>query len=258
MPGRLASLLLAAAWTLSTVLPSAAQPAPCDPELEARSGDELGYRLRGERCEGRYAQEDVASTTLTLASFLNTPGIAGGETWNVDALKVEWTAPSVADSVHLRARGLRSRLYYRMDAVAVAPPFAWPTHLLTSLEIPPREVGLVAWTRQNLGGEAREVYLPLAVQSPRPAGTRSHRLVILPGRELQEVYLSLAPLGKDGVPGKFLKDGAPLGYSYYPAGRGTEIELPALPATGFYHLELGATLAGGGVASLELVFYHPG
>ena len=257
MPRRLASLLLAAAGTLLTAPPSAAEPSPCDPELETRSSDELGYRLRGERCEGRYAQEDVASTTLTLAGFLATAEIATDKTWKVEALKVGWAARPAVGSVHLRAQGLRSRLYYRMDAVAAAPPFVWPTDVLAALDIPPREIGLIAWTRRTLGGEAREVYLPLTVR-PAVSGNGGCRLVILPGRELSEVYLSLAPLGKDGVPGEFLKDGEALGYGFYPAGRGTRIELPALPAAGFYHLEIGATLAGGGVASLELVFYHPG
>ena len=263
-------LLATVTYLLLPVSRLSAQIFPCDPELETQPGDALGYRLRGERCEGLYVQK-VASTTLVLASFLARTGLSSSASWEGEALNVEWTVPPAGGnapesarreavaSTRLRAQGLRPRLYYRMDAErpAGAAAFTWPTDLLTRLRILPREVGLVAWTERTLGGKPREVYLPLTVRSAGPGGG-GYLLVLRPGRELSEVYLSLAPLDRDGLLGEFLKDSEPLSYGYYPAGHGTEIELPALPAAGFYHLELGARFASGGVTAIELVFYHPG
>ncbi len=148
-----------------------------------------------------------------------------------------------------------------MDARAGATQtFSWPTELLVGLDIPSRDVGIVGWTRLPIADRDREVYLPLAVR-PAGASTRpldpDYELVLVPGRELSEVYLSLAPLGDDGRPLEFLQDGEPLDYGYYPAGIGIDIELPELTTPGLYFLELGATTADSKATAVELYFYHP-
>ncbi len=231
-----------------------ARSSTCDPELEAPKGDAFGYKQRAGRCEGRYVQE-VSSLTLVVASLTSTlDNNMDSESWTV-----EWSAPGNAD-VRLRAQGLRSRLYYRMDARAgAAQTFSWPTELLAGLDIPAKDVGIVGWTRHPVGGSDLEVYLPLAVRSagsPAKPSAGGYELVLVPGRELSEVYLSLAPLGDDGRPLEFLQDGEPLDYGYYPAGLGIEIALPKLTTSGLYYLELGATTAGGKAAAVELYFYH--
>ena len=55
--------------------------------------------------------------------------------------------------MHLRAYGLRRKLYYRMDAKRPASPrwFDWPADLLGALNIPKRELGVVGWIRQPVG-----------------------------------------------------------------------------------------------------------
>lgn len=56
----------------------------------------------------------------------------------------------------------------------------------------------------------------------------------------------------------FLRDGEALEYGYYPAERDITIPITGLEIPGVYYLEIGATLKGGGVTTVELWFYHLG
>jgi hypothetical protein len=78
----------------------------------------------------------------------------------------------------------------------------------------------------------------------------------LPGRELTEVFLSLAKIRADGRREAFLRHDEPLGYGYYPADRGITIPVANLTDSGFYYLQIGANLRGGGVSTVEVLFYH--
>ena len=236
-----------------------AQDNPCDPNLVGSASDPLGYHLRHDRCEGRYVQ-DVASTILVTASLTE-----AFEDYDLKAgkeLVVAWQAPQ-KQPVHLRAQGLRPRLYYRMDTVR--PPgsvsFQWPTAILAALDIPRQDIGVIGWMSYALGGVAREVSLPLRIsQKGNIPQARTYRVVLWPGRELTEVFISLAPVKADGAVGTFLpnQDGRPLKYGYYPAERGIEFDLPAPETPGVYYLEIGATLRSGGVITIENWFYHAG
>ena len=75
--------------------------------------------------------------------------------------------------------------------------------------------------------------------------------------QLQEVYLSLAAVDEEGQPKKYLMDGEPLLYGYYPAQRAIDIPILGLPEPGIYYVEIGATLQSGGAHTLDLFFYHP-
>ena len=151
--------------------PVFAQQDPCDPDLEQSVTDQLGYRLRGDRCEGRYIQE-VGSTILFAVSL--TESFEEYDLTSGKDLIVEWTTPTAHD-VHLRAQGLRHRLYYRMDTIR--PPektsYPWPTDILASLEIPHDDVGVVGWMTYTMSGTERKVYLPLRI-SQKSTATRSH------------------------------------------------------------------------------------
>jgi hypothetical protein len=238
-------------------LPVFAQQDPCDPDLEQSTTDPLGYRLRGDRCEGRYIQE-VGSTVLFVVSLTES-----FEEYDLDSgeeLSVAWTTPTT-QNVHLRAHGLRQRLYYRMDTIrpSGSTSYHWPIDLLARLKIPHGDLGVVGWIRYSVGGTAREVYLPLRISQKDPAKhSQSYQMALWPGKELTEVYLSLAPVNADGSFGEFLMDGTALEYGYYPAERGIECELSELGAPGVYYLEIGATLRGGGVVTITHWFYHAG
>jgi hypothetical protein len=226
----------------------------CDPSLLAPTTSPYGYRLRGDRCEGLYVQE-VAGTPILIASW--TASFQDYDLHSNQPLVIEWEAPSGIDSIQLRAQGLRRRLYYRMDTVrpSGSASFKWPVDLLAGIGIPKRDVGIVGITRVPVARAQRDVYLPLHIsQGGKTAGSSAYRLILVPGVELGEVYISLIFVTGNGD--KILKDAEAVGYGYYPAERSLEILISDLPASGFYHLEVGASVRSGGSATAEFWFYH--
>ncbi len=228
----------------------------CDPLLQRPAGDMLGYGPREGRCEGRYLQ--ATTTTLFLASL--TESFENFDSNSGESLIIEWIAPG-NESVHLRAQGIRPRLYYRMDSIREpgSRSFNWPTNILKALEISRRDIGVVGWTQHSVGGVTRDVYVPLRIrQEENVTQSHSYRVVLLPGSELTEVFYSLAPVQEDGHIGIFLMDGNELKYGYYPAKRAIEFEISVPGDQRIYYLEIGATLRSGAVVTIELWFYHHG
>lgn len=229
----------------------------CDPNLEIPSGDTFGYRLRGERCEGRYI-ENVGSASLIIASLTSY-----FEEYDYDMdkdLVINWTSP-VTEDIQLRAIGTRPRLFYRMDTVVKSGDnsFRWPTELLSGLEIMRTDIGVLGWTQYVIGGAKKKIYLPLRIrQKTVKTHSETYRFTLFPGRELTEVFISLAFLNKGGGIGTFLFDGMALGYGYYPAMRHIEFEITDLKNPGIHVLEIGATLRSGGSIETKVWFYHPG
>jgi hypothetical protein len=245
--------MIAAVFVLHTGYAIAATP--CDSSLVQPAANPLGYRLRGDRCEGIYVQQ-VSGAPLAVVSW--TQSYPDYDLSSMRPLKIAWQTTSSAP-IRLRAQGLRRRLYFRMDA-AVRPSsqsFIWPTELLSALQIPRSDLGIVGTTEYDFDGERRQVYVPLRIsQDVNSPQSGSYSLALLPGMELKEVFLTLTgPSGKTAVK---IKDGEPVGYGYYPAERTVEIPIRGLKNSGFYHLEIGATLRSGGVVATEFWFYHPG
>jgi hypothetical protein len=250
-------LLFLVLWSIASGM-SVALPKDddCDPNLEQPKENPYGYRLRGDRCEGMYVKQ-VASTTLLVASFTEAFGDYDFSS-NKD-LVVEWKTLG-NERVRLRAQGLKRKLYYRMDTVRSpeAQSFNWPVGLLAALAIPRQDIGVVGWTRYSAGTMEKEVYLPLRINQKKDKNrVGTYTVVLLPGAELSEVYVSLATVGRDGHPQSFLRDGIALGYNYYPADRRIDIPISDLKTPGLYYVEIGATLKTGGSATVEFWFYHP-
>jgi hypothetical protein len=250
------------AVALATLLAAAAAAgaeSACDPHLRFRSSDPLRYMMRDDRCEGVYLA-DVSSATLHLASF--TASFEDFDPTTASELVLRWAAPGPG-AVRVRAVALKPRVYYRMDTVRAGeePAFRWPTNVLAGLRLGRSELGLVAWTSVTRGEMGREVYLPLRVAPREPSGAvRSYRLVLWPGRELAEVYLSLAPVSADGRPERYVFEGRPLRHGFYPADRGVVVNLAAseFRAPGVYYLEVGATPRSGPPIAVQHWIYHPG
>jgi hypothetical protein len=253
-----AAFLFVLVWSLaSTISVAFASSNDCDPSLEQPNENPYGYRQRGDRCEGQYIKQ-VASTTLLVASFTEAFGDYDHSA-NKD-LVVEWNALG-NKQIRLRAHGLRRKLYYRMDTVRLSESqtFNWPVGLLAALAIPRQDIGVVGWTRYSVGEIEKEVYLPLRINQKKDKNRLgSYTVVLLPGAELSEVYVSFATVGKDGHPETFLRDGIALGNNYYPADRPIDIPISGLKAPGLYYLEIGATLKTGGSSTVEFWFHHPG
>lgn len=233
-----------------------AQSSPCDPHLPQPAQNPYGYRLRGDRCEGIYVQE-VGGSPLLIASW--TESFPDYDLTSRQPVAMEWDTAGNAADVRLRAQALRRRLYYRMDAVRPGGvrSFTWPSDLLAALSISKPDIGIAAVTRGVVAGGERDIYLPLRIsQGARPARAGSYRLVLVPGVEIKELFLTLTVM--TGSKATLLKDGESVGYGYYPAEQPIEIPVSGLRVRGFYHLEIGATLKNGGVSATDLWFYHPG
>jgi hypothetical protein len=252
----------------SFIVSSAAQPLEiplpqtthCDPDLREPSNDSYGYRLRGarhDRCEGIYIRE-VASTPLLVASL--TEWFEDFDPAASEDLRVEWTASGDAD-IHLRVHTLKHRLYYRMDSLrpAGSNSYLWQPSLLSTLKLTKKDLGIVAWTSRPVGKQQRDVYLPLRITQRADAGqSQGYQLVLLPGVELSEVFVSLAPVTSDGEPGTFITNAQKLGYGYYPADRGIPISITEMNTGGIYYLKIGAELRAGGSSTTQIWFNHHG
>ena len=247
----------------SVVSASPADAQHCDPDVPVSSNYALRYDQRGspeensDRCEGLFVQE-VSSRPLEVASF--TRVFETYEPASDDHLTVTWEAPSALPA-HLQGLALRHNLYYRMDTTrpAESTSFRWDTVILANFNISRNDLGVIGWVERD----ERKVYLPLQVTrgSTAPRSDR-YRLVLMPGQELQEVYVSLATVDDSGNPPIFLPeyDGRALDYGYYPAQQPIDVDIPLaiLPRAGMYYVEVVARFEGGGSSTQEFWFYHSG
>jgi hypothetical protein len=235
-----------------SALPSIAQN-PCDPLLIQPKGNPYGYRLRGDHCEGVYVQE-VSGAPLTIVSW--TESFEDYDLTSSAPLLLQWDGRP--GDVRLRAQGMRRRLYFRMDAIRTSgsKSFSWTPDLLAAVNIPKMELGILGYVMESVAGTEHEIYLPLRVtQNQKQLRSGTYHLVVIPGTELKELFLTVAAATSDGRP--VVKNGEPLGYGYYPPERPVEIPISGLSKPGIYHVELGATFRSGGAATSELWFYHP-
>jgi hypothetical protein len=106
--------MTAVRWILCLVallLPvgSASAGSFCDPSLEKGEDSPLSYRMRGDRCEGIYAQQ-VSAVSVEIRSLV--AGFGPFDPDKDEELELAWTAPpgSIQD-VRLRAFSFRERLY---------------------------------------------------------------------------------------------------------------------------------------------------
>lgn len=206
-----------------------AQESPCDSSLVQPKGDPYGYRARGDRCEGIYIKE-VGGTPLFIASF--TESFEDYDLASDKNLLVEWTAPANR-AVQLQANGLRYKLYYRMDTKhhPGAKSYAWPLNLLATLKIMRRDLGIVGWMQYPVGKMKKVVYVPLRISQQKSAlHKNNYALVLLPGRELSGVFLTVALVDANGNPKDFIADEKPLDLCPpCPAERPINIPIANLP-----------------------------
>jgi hypothetical protein len=247
---RIHAIVLALAAAMVPARPSRAQG--CNAYLRSSASDPYGYRARGDRCEGVYIKD--LSASLRIVSFTRQfETFTGGD----PSLHLNWAAGGSSQETHLRANSLRPRLYYQMDSIQPAgrSSYDWETSLLTALRMTRRELGIVGWTLQRIGGQDRQVYLPVAVTTSKLEKKTSLQVIVVSGVELRELYVSLSLLDKDGSRVAALRKEVPLKVGYYPAEEGIPILIPELKKPGLYLLELGAEFQGGGV-STETVWFR--
>jgi len=248
--------LLARPVAPSRVAPSAG--VACDSLVKARATDPLSYRQRGDRCEGVYAQNVSGSSSLLVASVVES--FEGIDDTSSRPLRVEWTPPN-GQAVALRAYSIKPGLFYRMETAhpIAASPYLWPAEVLQALRIRRADIGVTGSASLMLNGVRREVFVPLRIsQRKAPVRSTRYRVTIWPSVELSAVFVSLATTGAGGAPATYLQRDENLAYGFYPAERGIDIPLRPLTARGIYFVRIAATLASGGSATSTFLLFHPG
>jgi hypothetical protein len=112
----------------------------------------------------------------------------------------------------------------------------------------------------SLGGERRQVYVPLAITQTGSAHSCSpFELVLSTEARLKEVLLSLVQIDSSGGEIRTVKRDEPLRRGFYPAGAPIVINLKRadLHEPGFYALKLSATLTPRGDFARNYVLFIP-
>ena len=229
----------------------------CD-SLVTRASDPLRYRQRGDRCEGVYAQEVSGSSSLLVASLVES--FEAIDDTSSLPLRVEWTPPD-GEAVALRAYSTKPGLYYRMETAKpiAASPYLWPVDVLQALRIGNADIGVTGSASPMLGGERRAVLVPLRIGHRKaPARSTRYRITIRPSVELSDVFITLATASPNGKPVSYLQRDENLAYGFYPAERAIDIRLKPLESRGIYFVRISATLKRGGSATSEFLLFHPG
>lgn len=253
-----------AVFSIAALTLSAGQlemPAYCDAELlKDAPKSSTSYRVRGDRCEGIYAQQ-VSTVSVDLRSFVRGFGKFNPETQA--SLELSWKPPSgIVQNARLRAFSLKSRTYYRMDTAQPAADgsYRWPTEILAVAQLAGGDLGALAWIEMpGPGGKPREVYLPLR------AGTEQtldgYEITLVPSKKLKKVLLTVTEIDKDGnkVRDTGIADKDVGGeFAFYPSNEPTVLETGKIGAPGYYRLHIKAIAQAGDAVVKEIDFYHPG
>ena len=240
--------------------PATATDVHCDPTInpEKFRDKPLGYRSFGDRCEGLYAQP-VGAATLRVISF--TAGAARFRTEEPNPISIAW--PKVKDGpIRLRAKSLRSNLYYQMDTLQpeTESSFTWPTDMVRRLSIDARELGIAGWMEARVGGETETVYLPLTVRQGGDGATaEDYRLLIAPGEPLKTVSWSIYRYDETDQRYREVPPRAPQQSAVHRSSRSVPIPIRNLPGKGIYYIEITGELVADGLnTSRKIWFYHAG
>lgn len=231
----------------------------CDPHLVKDTKSSMSYQMRGDRCEGIYAQQ-VGTVSLDLRSFVKGAGSFDPE--HDRQIVLAWQAPKdVKGDVKLRAFSLKPRTYFRMDTEkpAVGGSYSWPSEVLASVDLGGKDVGVLAWlTLPGPAGRNREVYLPLRAGATKASD--GYELIVVPSKKLKKVLITLSQVNEGGGVLNTLFRDKDIGgeFPYFPSNEPTVIPTEKIGPAGFYHLQIKATAASGDSVISEIDFYHSG
>jgi len=249
-------------WLVVGASALAAQATParpaCDSGLVQLAAPVNGYQARGDRCEGVYARQ-VAVTSLFLSSSTET-----FEKYDLDSddpLVIHWTAKPDS-GVQLRAETIKAGRYYRMDTRTAASDsvYRWPNRILSSERLGKSDLGVLGWTRVNVGGRRRIAYVPVAItQKGAPNSCGPLQLAFSTETRLTEVLVGLTMLDSTGAVLRVIKNDSALNRGFYPAGSPVLVTLRRsdLAKPGLYSLKISATLSPRGNYSHEYLLLIP-
>lgn len=246
-------------YLLSPQLAPSAQ-SPCDRALIQEDGRSISYQPRGNRCEGTYkrlvSSFGVQLISLTAQSKLHDL-CASGQT-----VHLAWPSFTVSTPIRLRAESLRPQLYYRLD-VAVPPnasSFEWAADPRCSPEVrlSPEELGVTAIAEASLGRRRVDALLPVGFfGGAKETVDPPYRALLMPGRRVREVYVSLWQYSAQGVATGIVSE-RPLAARPYSTGRAIPIELaaPDLRRPGLYRFRASVEFESGDIEAIDFHFVH--
>jgi hypothetical protein len=229
----------------------------CDPGLTENTKGTTTYKMRGDRCEGIFAQQ-VSSPHLEIRSLVGV--LQPFDPKKDSAVVLAWTAPSGHNGdVRLRAFSFKPSVYYRMDTRVASDhnTYRWPTDVLDSVGLGQANLGLLAWTEvTEPGGTKREVYLPLhtGTGSSKSAG---YTVTFVPSTRLSEVRVKVSRLAGQGTAPTVLRD-EKLVDEYYADAEPAEFSTGKLGPAGLYHITITARPKAGLSIVQDFDLYHPG
>lgn len=230
----------------------------CDPNLPQDSKSPVAYHMRGDRCEGIYAQQ-VSSISIEVRSLV--AGFGAFDPAKDEELVLAWTAPpGSARDVRLRAFSFKPRLYYRMDTAVPATrgAYHWPTDVLASEKLGKDDLGLIAWIDlPGPGGASRPVFLPLRAGAGAAQGKDGYEVTLIPSVKLSEVRVTVSRLDEKGNVVATVQD-RELGFGYYPQALPTVFPTGKLGPAGFYRLVITAIPKSGLSVEQDIEIYHAG
>lgn len=256
-----ATLAASVAALLCTGASAAQVPSFCEADLVEPGGDDLAYQPRpeGDRCEGRYVDR-VSGSTLTVASVVVGGLVAAADAARVD---VDWRR-FTPGRVRLIVRSLKPRTFYRLDAAPETSTYGWSTEVLRKLGLTPVDLGYVAVADWPVADETLYVALRRGGGAP---GDGKLRVVIVPDKRLDEVYLTVTAMnrqgeeievvGEDEEKSAFLLYEEALARGFYAAGQTIDVDVPTVDGCAYYRVEVGAALTGGGTANRSFVVHLP-
>jgi len=216
-----------------------------------------GYKLRSDRCEGVYRREVASTYGAQIVSL----GAASDLEDLCEQQPVRFVWPNTPSApVRLQVESLRHRLYYRLDAVR--PPqqteFLWPRDPRCSNEVRLKrsEIGVVARTTTSIGAKPIDLLLPVRLASVAVSPVSPpYDLVLLPGRAVSEVFVSLWYYGNVQQPVRILNE-RPLNQRPYPPGARIDIRLSAqdVKQMGIYRVKASVEFDSGTPETIDVYF----
>ena len=229
----------------------------CDSSLAGDTKSPLAYQMRGDRCEGLYAQQ-VSAISIEIRSFVES--LAPFDPQRESVLDLRWLSPpEVAKELHLRAFCFKPRTYYRMDTAVPAARrmYRWPSEVLAGLQLAGADLGVIAWLEMpGPASTVRQVYLPLRVGASETPAEGGYQVTLVPSVRLKEVYLTVSRLDSSGNIVATVRRDEALGYGYYPSNEPTRFSTGRLGSAGFFRLELAAVPMSGTPVKQGFDFYH--
>jgi hypothetical protein len=190
------ALVVLATLVVCCLAPSAAAAQSCDPALARNDSRPISYRQRGDRCEGIYSKR-VSAFGAQLISFTGQFDLrdlcSSGRP--VHMVLPGHGAGAVAP-VRLRGESLRPDLYYRVDVeLGARGSFEWPfdPRCNNEVRLTAAELALTAKRTFPLGASQVEALVPVSLSfDPAVPAEPPYRALLMPGRRVKEVYVSLS------------------------------------------------------------------